>query len=238
MRIDAHHSFTGRYTLEYLESILKRNRFEGSIVVVDNLDPDWPTPDFVRAILVNIEVPVDPECYRAATARERCVSALETLQRHPKFRGLVGQALPPALLAELQSHNLTLDLIAPPSVAIQIADQYPNLRLALVHAGQPPGGTQHPDDWARDLALAAQIPHLVCKLSSVARLQPTPRMCVQHALAVFGPSRLMFGSDWPAGLPEISWKASLAAFTQAIGAQTIETREQLLGGTAERFYEV
>jgi len=221
LRIDAHHSFTGRYTLEYLESILKRNRFEGSIVVVDDLHPDWPTPDFVRAILVSSATP-----------------ELDTWRRHPKFRGLVGQALSRAYLAELQARNLTLDLVAEPAAAIEIADQYPNLRPALVHAGQPPGGTQHPDDWARNLALAAQIPHLVCKLSAVARLQPTPRMCVQHALAVFGPSRLMFGSDWPAGLPGISWKASLAAFTQAIGAQTIETREQLLGGTAERFYEV
>jgi predicted TIM-barrel fold metal-dependent hydrolase len=46
----------------------------------------------------------------------------------------------------------------------------------------------------------------------------------------------MFGSDWPAGLPDTAWKASLAAFTQAIGAQTIDVREELLGGTAERFY--
>ena len=54
--------------------------------------------------------------------------------------------------------------------------------------------------------------------------------------AVFGPARLMFGSDWPNHLPEVSWKVSLAAFTQSIGAQPIETREQLLGGTAQRFY--
>ena len=36
----------------------------------------------------------------------------------------------------------------------------------------------------------------------------------------------MFGSDWPNGLPEYTWKASLAVFTQSIGAQPIEVREQ------------
>ena len=57
-------------------------------------------------------------------------------------------------------------------------------------------------------------------------------------LALFGPDRLMFGSDWPNGLPEHAWKAQLALFTQSIGAQTIEVREQLLGGTAARVYGV
>ena len=61
---------------------------------------------------------------------------------------------------------------------------------------------------------------------------------IDHLLDCFGPRRLMFASDWPNGLPEHSWKASLALFTQSIGAQTIETREELLGGTAARFYGI
>jgi L-fuconolactonase len=65
---------------------------------------------------------------------------------------------------------------------------------------------------------------------------PSPRPFVARALALFGPDRLMFGSDWPHGLPEFTWKQNLAAFTQAIGAQPIEVREQLLGGTAARVY--
>jgi predicted TIM-barrel fold metal-dependent hydrolase len=48
----------------------------------------------------------------------------------------------------------------------------------------------------------------------------------------------MFGSDWPNGLPAATWKATLAAFTQAIGAQPIEVREELLGGTAARVYRL
>ena len=37
---------------------------------------------------------------------------------------------------------------------------------------------------------------------------------------------------------DIAAMAALAAFTQAIGAQTLETREQLLGATARRFYRL
>jgi len=39
-------------------------------------------------------------------------------------------------------------------------------------------------------------------------------------------------------LPGTKWKEALAAFTQAIGPQTLETREHLLGGTARRFYRI
>ena len=46
----------------------------------------------------------------------------------------------------------------------------------------------------------------------------------------------MFGSEWPARLPEVTWKESLAVFTQCIGAQSIEVRERLLGDTARVFY--
>lgn len=48
----------------------------------------------------------------------------------------------------------------------------------------------------------------------------------------------MFGSDWPSCLPDAIWKETLAIFTQAIGAQSLETREDLLGGTAQRFYGI
>ena len=48
----------------------------------------------------------------------------------------------------------------------------------------------------------------------------------------------MFGSDWPSYLPDGTFKESLAAFTQSIGALPLEMREQLLGGTAERAYDI
>ena len=48
----------------------------------------------------------------------------------------------------------------------------------------------------------------------------------------------MFGSDWPVCLLAGSWKEVLAAFTQSIGPQRIESRERLLGGAAQEFYRI
>jgi L-fuconolactonase len=64
------------------------------------------------------------------------------------------------------------------------------------------------------------------------------RPFVAHVLECFGMERAMFASDWPVCLLAGSWKATLAAFTQSIGAQPIEIREKLLGGNAARFYSL
>ncbi|MBI2685299.1 MAG: amidohydrolase family protein [Acidobacteria bacterium] len=51
-----------------------------------------------------------------------------------------------------------------------------------------------------------------------------------------GPERLMYASGWPHGGG--TWKETLAAFTQSLGAMPIALREQLLGGTARAFYRI
>jgi L-fuconolactonase len=211
LRIDAHHSFSEQYTLASLESILKRNRFDGSLLVGPLID----TPDFVRGIIVP-----------AAEWRD-------DFTRHPKFRGIVAQGH--ALhfpWSELEARHIPLDLAGDLAGVPDLAVSHPNLPICIDHLGAPAT-----DDWPRLLEAAAQFPLVCCKLSGLAMF-PDPRPYVQHALRLFGPGRLMFGSDWPNGLPARTWKASLATFTQAIGAQSIETREQILGGTAARFYGI
>lgn len=208
MRIDSHHSFSERYPLEHLGSILKRNRFEGSVLVVDDLISG---PPFVQAIVIRTDT--------IETSR------LDQLQADPRFRGICCHGVPEGL-DELDRRNLTMDadLDSIPS----IARRHPKLRIAF-----RPNGEITP----AAVAVAATFPNVCCKLAGLFGT-PAPRDFVRHALEVFGPHRLMFGSDWPAGLPDHTWKENLALFTQSIGAQTIEVREELLGGTAARFYAI
>jgi L-fuconolactonase len=202
LRIDAHHSCSPQYTLAYLSSILKRNRFEGSLFV----GAPQPTPGYVSGIIAPI---------RYASA-------------DPKLRGVQIESLDD--LARATSFGLPIDLLGLLPEVPAIAAQHPAVPLVIDHLGHPPTGT-----WARDIEAAAQFPNVSCKLTGLSQFEQ-PRPHVQLALALFGPSRLMFGSDGPSGLPEHAWKASLALFTQSIGAQPIEVREELLGGTAARVY--
>jgi L-fuconolactonase len=212
VRIDSHHSFSNRYPLEHLESILKRNRFEGSVLVCP---PDWAAASVVPAFVKAMLVP----------------SSRLDLLNCPLARGIYhdfqsGEI--PSWPAEVKR----LDVLHGLHLVPEIAARYPELKLVIDHLGAPPS-----EGWPQVLERAAEFPQVYCKLSGLTAFDE-PRRCVRHALAVFGPGRLMFGSDWPNALPDQTWKASLALFTQSIGAQTIEVREELLGGTAARFYSL
>jgi L-fuconolactonase len=236
MRIDAHQHFTAEYTPDVLAPILKRNRFEGAVVICHSDDVGFhfelaARHAFIQAVVAWVDL-----------AAPNLGHILDDYQRHPKFRGVVsvlGPELPPGL-AELERRQLTLDLSEPATVPC-IADRCPSLRLVIDHLGRPPAD---PDAWARRVEAAAQHPQVFGKLSGLITHVPTRwkaedfRPYVHYALRTFGPDRLMFGSDWPAYLPEGTFKEALAAFTQSIGALPMEAREHLLGTTAARVYRI
>ena len=213
-----------------MKPILSRNRFDGSIVV----DPD-PGPiahDFVKGIVRKIDW-----------------SRLDEYQRDPLFRGVLHSLDDgiPAGFAELARRGIPVDLDLRPEqlpIVVRIAEQAPDLRIVIDDLAHPPYGEPMTDEWTQGMEGAARLPQVFCKASSLITSAPQPwkaadlRPWVQHALAVFGPSRVMFGSGWPSCLPAAGWKETLAAFTQCIGAQTMEVREELLGNTAARFYGV
>jgi L-fuconolactonase len=236
LRIDAHQHFTAEYTPDVLAPIFKRNRFEGSVVVCGARDTEHHfhlarNHAFIQAVVAWVDLKA-PDLGRI----------LDGYERHPKFRGVSTffDAELPDGLSELERRDLSLDLLDVASVP-RIAGRFPSLRLIVDHLGRPPAD---PDAWARDVEAAARHPQVSGKLSGLITGVPTRwkagdfRPYVQHALRVFGPHRLMFGSDWPAYLPEGTFKESLAAFTQSIGALPEEVREPLLGGTAARVYRI
>lgn len=87
---------------------------------------------------------------------------------------------------------------------IALVKQCPNVRFVLDHLGKPDVKGRQMEPWASHLVQLAELPNVTCKLSGLvteadwqmwtpADLQPY----IDHALAVFGPERVMFGGDWP-----------------------------------------
>ena len=231
-RIDSHQHFTREYLPSLLFPILKRNRFDGSVAVANVPSVEetrWllalaAEHDFIQAVVgwADLEDP-------------RAGEVLDEYQRHAKFRGVCywfeGEL--PQGLGELERRGLTLDVSAGFTPAI--AEGFPAMRVAIDHVGTgrgavPPGAAQYGNVFVKISGLITDAP----TKWKAAEFQPA----VRAALAAFGPERAMYGSDWPSYLPVGTWKEALAAFTQAIGPQTLETREQLLGGTARRFYRI
>ncbi len=208
MRLDSHQFFTPEHTPEHLAPILKRNKFEGSIAI--------------------------------ARDEAETRAFLEFAGQYEFIRGVVGTGGEghPKFVGESRFEVETA------AEALSLAEQNPGRKIALVRLGSPPLGREESHVWAQSLERAAGCPEIFCKASSLLSLVPRPWKAeplgpfVQHVLRAFGPRRVMFGSGWPACLPESVWKETLAIFTQAIGPQPMEVREDLLGGTAQRFYGI
>ena len=212
MRIDSHQHFTPQYRPELLFPILKRNRFDGSVLVTK-----LQTVEDTRWLL---ELAAEHAFIQgvvgwADLADARAGHLLDEYQRHPKFLGvcysfdgeLPADGALAAGLAELERRDLTLDL--PPSLESvpRIAERFPGLRIAIDHLGRLSLAAYAFDRWARDLERAALYPQVFGKLSGFITDAPTQWKAEQfrpyalHALSAFGPARLMYGSDWPSYLP-------------------------------------
>ncbi len=273
MRIDAHQHFWQLTKFDYawmppgenvlrrdylpqeLGSILQEHRFDGCVAVQATMDAgeaQWLLDlgkeyDFIKGAVVWADL-----------TSARLPHDLDRLQRDAKFRGvrhpvhdeedarwllrddvLTG-------LQELSRRNIPYDLLLRPihlPLVPLVAERVPGLRMAIDHLAKPYIADHLVEGWAEDLAEAAKLPQVFCKLSGMiteaspqdwkaADLQPY----IAHALSIFGAERCMFGSDWPVCRLAGSWKQVLAAFTQACGPLPQSVRDRVLGETAIRFY--
>jgi L-fuconolactonase len=147
-------------------------------------------------------------------------------------------------LAALAAAGLTFDLVLRPdqlASAVQAAAGTPELIFVLDHLGNVDvTASARPDHaWATSFRALAALPNTVCKLSgvlggaSVERLRPY----FDLALAVFGPRRLMFGSDWPVCTLESSYSGVVANAVALIAGLSEPEQAAILAGTARAVYE-
>jgi L-fuconolactonase len=122
----------------------------------------------------------------------------------------------------------------------------PRLAAADAGTGAPAGiGTADLAAWKRDLAALAARPNVTAKLSGLvtearwdAWQADDLRPAVDHALEVFGPERLMFGSDWPVCLLASDYGEWMAALGDLLAGLSPDEAAAVWAGTARRVYDL
>ena len=124
-----------------------------------------------------------------------------------------------------------------------LADALPDLVVVVDHLAKPPRGST-PDDlrsWADGLRETAARPNTVAKLSGlqVAGQPFSPevlRPVWETALDCFGPSRLLYGGDWPMTVAAGGYDAHWTVVRGLVAELSADEQEQVLGATARRTY--
>ena len=157
---------------------------------------------------------------------------------------LLRPALAP-LLTAMAKGGLVFDALVKPRHLprlLHVVDRHPDLTFVLDHCGKPHLAAGEIATWKRDVALLAERPNIVCKLSGlvtearpdwqVADLRPV----VDHVCACFSPQRMLWGSDWPVVDLAGGYARWLAATETLLADLSPDEKTAVFGGTAARTY--
>lgn len=244
-----------RYEPADLAPHLARHGIDGT-VLVQSADSDEDTESMftiaarephVRGVVAYVPLE-DPQ---------RVADRLGALTARPGFAGIRNLIhdrpdpdwlLQPAVLdglRQLQEADVAFDLVAVIprhlEVLLRLREELPTLRIVIDHLGKPPF-TDGPDaPWHRLIAEAALLPGVFAKLSG---LYPPPdngrpadlRPWVDRALELFGPERLMLGSDWPIAELAGGFDPVWTSLVSVVDTYEPAVADQLRSTTALSFY--
>jgi L-fuconolactonase len=205
--------------------------------------------DFITGVVgwVDFENPAD-------------LKQLKRLKGHPKFKGVrpMIQDIPDddwMLRADVQwgyqaliDLDLTFDALGFPRHLANfhtILTRYPQMRTVIDHCMKPvirdPSQFQF---WADGMSRLAQDTNACVKYSAlITEANPdwtveTLRPYVEHILKEFGPSRIMWGSDWPVCRLRAEYEGWLAAAKTLTAHLPAADQTRIFGGTAAEFYRL
>jgi L-fuconolactonase len=191
------------------------------------------------------DVPAQLDALRAAPGGEHLVGVRhvtfmeadeEWITRADVLRGI----------KSLASSGLPFDVVVDPwqlPRVTTLARSVESATFVLDHLGNPPLASGSLEQWSVDIAALAECSNVVAKISGLVTKDDWEqwtvdglRSVVDFAVDAFGPSRLMFGSDWP--LAELAggyrpWKNAYTELTDQLSPAEQASIDQL---TARRVY--
>jgi L-fuconolactonase len=225
----------------------------GSVLVQtqpSDADTDWllglaANTETVKAVVgwADLASPHAPDRIAALAARPKLRGLRPMLQSLPEDDWILRSELAPAIAAMI-AHDLSFDALVftrhlPHLYAF--AAHNPNLRIVIDHCAKPPIAAGELEPWRSHMARLAELPNLFCKLSGLfneagpgqdrAALAPY----IDHVVECFGPSRLMWGGDWPVLLLAGAYGEWLE-FARAQSGLKGADLDMLCAGTARAFY--
>lgn len=147
----------------------------------------------------------------------------------------------------LQEMGLCFDALGYPRHARRFLDmcqRHPDLRVVLDHGLKPDIAGAEFAHWASDMRDLARNTSAVCKLSGLASeagndaTLSTLRPYIEHLAEIFGPERLLWGSDWPVATTAIGYADWLHVCETILKGWGAAATARVFGDNARDFYRL
>jgi L-fuconolactonase len=194
---------------------------------------------------IDLEAPGAADKVRRRAADPLFLGVRPMLQDLDDPGWILNPVLAPALDATA-AEGLVFDaLILPHQLAAvtELARRHPQLSIVLDHAAKPPlGDADGMGEWARATEKLAALPNVACKVSGLLTEvrqgggRDDIARCVGVLFDLFGPQRLLWGSDWPVLTLVGGYQDWFELAREAVAAKDSSAVRALMGDNALRIY--
>ena len=149
---------------------------------------------------------------------------------------------------KLGQRGYTYDLLTYPQqlpAALQLVDACPNQFFVIDHLSKPDIKAGDWKAWKKSLQPFSERELVYAKVSGLVTEADWKKWSpadlfpyLEITLELFGPKRLLFGSDWPVCLVAGQYKEVLGVIESFAEQLSAHEKEALFGGTAQEFYKI
>ncbi|NUU79170.1 amidohydrolase family protein [Paenibacillus xylanilyticus] len=246
------------YLPKDLEPMLNRHHIDGSIVV--QAAPAIEETNFILSLADQTPSILGVVGWLDLLQKEHR-QHFEKFRLHPKFKGfrvmIQDMPDPTLILSEkfvdaLRSYadeGVPVDLLLrheQMDLVLKLIQQMPELRGVIDHISKPPILSREMEPWSLYLAEISTYPNIYCKLSGMVTENGREGWSledfvpyIRKTLELFGPNRVLFGSDWPVCLLAAEYDQVMEILLHAIPENWGEQEHsRLFGLNAREFYKL
>jgi len=151
-------------------------------------------------------------------------------------------------IGQLEKYGLTYDILIYPQhikYACALVSEFPRQKFIVDHLAKPIIKEGKIEPWKKDMQELAKADNVFCKLSGMVTeanwnswKQEDFVPYMETLLGIFGPNRLLFGSDWPVCIVAAKYEQVLGIVTNFIHSLSQVEQAHIMGQNAIDFYNL